>query len=293
LGLNLFPDSIADAELAWYLKVQKKYGLPVDNRTDTSLIDWALWSIAPARSIQEFEELVDPIFRYADETPSRVPLSDWFVTTDGRQRGFQARPVVGGLFIRLLADRPSWIRRVKQAAKVSGEWAPFPASKPVTLREVVPTARLQPVLWRYTLDKPGDDWFKPDFDDSLWKQAPAGFGSEGTPGAVVRSEWRTDDIWLRREFTLPDTPLKDPVLWMHYDESPDIYLNGVLAAALDGYVTEYGEVEIDPAARATLKPGRNLLAVHCRQTTGGQYIDVGLSDREEAAPAGPMHPASP
>ena len=68
LGMNLFPDAVGDAEVAWYLKVQKKYGLPVDNRTPTSLIDWAVWSIAPARDTNDFEALIAPIYRYADET---------------------------------------------------------------------------------------------------------------------------------------------------------------------------------------------------------------------------------
>jgi len=108
LGLNLIPAAVADAEIAWYLKVQKKYGLPVDHRTDTCLIDWALWSIAPARNDADFQALLDPIWRYVNETPSRVPLSDWFVTTDAKQKAFQARPVVGGIFIKLLADAPMW-----------------------------------------------------------------------------------------------------------------------------------------------------------------------------------------
>jgi len=285
LGLHLFPDAVGDAEIAWYLKVQNPYGLPVDNRTDTSLIDWALWSIAPARDRKDFEALVAPLFRYANETPSRVPLSDWFVTTDAKQKGFQARPVVGGIFIKLLTDAPAWAQR---AAKVTSDWAPFPEAQPVTLKEIVPTAQQQPVTWRYTLEQPGDDWFRPGFDDAAWTQAPAGFGTAHTPGAVVRTEWQTKDIWLRRAFTLPDAPLKQAVLLMHYDESPDVYLNGVLAARLDGYVTAYDEVAIAPAARATLKPGRNILAVHCRQTTGGQYIDVGLADENEAATLRPL-----
>ena len=125
LGLNLFPASVGDAEIAWYLKVQKKYGLPVDHRTDTSLIDWALWSIAPAQRDADFQALLDPIWRYANETPSRVPLSDWFITTDAKQRAFQARPVVGGLFIKMLADRAMWTKWSGRASDVRGPWAPL------------------------------------------------------------------------------------------------------------------------------------------------------------------------
>lgn len=130
LGLDLFPATVGDAEIAWYLKVQNKYGLPVDNRTDTSLIDWALWSIAPARRAAEFQALFAPIWRYANETPSRVPLSDWFVTTDGKQKGFQARPVVGGIFIKLLAEETNWKKWAAKGADVRGPWAPLPPPPP-------------------------------------------------------------------------------------------------------------------------------------------------------------------
>ena len=182
--------------------------------------------------------------------------------------------------MKLLADPVVWKQWVQRAGPVNGTWAPLPEVKPITLNVVVPTAQRQPVTWRYTLAKPGEAWFKPDFDDAAWQEGPAGFGTPHTPGAVVRTEWKTKDIWLRRVFTLPEAPLQHPVLLMHYDESPDVYLNGVLAAQLDGYVAEYGEVDIAPAARAALKPGRNILAVHCRQTTGGQYIDVGLGEEQ-------------
>ena len=277
LGTKLFPDEVGDAEIAWYLKVQNKYGLPVDNRTDTSLIDWALWSIAPARNPADFQALFDPVFRYANETPSRVPLSDWFVTTTGKMRGFQARSVVGGVFVKLLADAQTWKRWAGLAGKVTGEWALLKVTVFGLPQELVPTARKEPVMWRYTLEKPADDWMKPAFDDAAWKEGPAGFGTAGTPGAVVRTEWKSKDIWLRRAYTLANTKLAAPRLIAHYDEDATVYMNGVLAAELPGWTTAYEQFPIQTEALATLRAGKNVMAVHCQQTTGGQYIDVGLA----------------
>lgn len=289
LGLNLIPPSVADAEIAWYLKVQKKYGLPVDNRTDTSLIDWALWSIAPARRAADFQALFEPIWNYANETPSRVPLSDWFITTNGKQQGFQARPVVGGIFIKMLADPAMWKKWARQGVNVKGPWAPIPAGAPP--KEVIPTAQSARVKWRYTFEKPADDWMRPGFDDSTWKEGVGGFGAKGTPGAIIGTEWRSTNIWLRREFTLPERPLKNPRLLLIYDEDPEVYLNGVLAANLAGWSTSYEEADIAPAALATLKPGKNVLAVRARQTYGGQSIDAGIA--EDGEPLKPVAVAPP
>jgi hypothetical protein len=144
---------------------------------------------------------------------------------------------------------------------------------------VVPTAKEDAGLrWRFTLDKPADGWSQPEFDDSGWKEGVAGFGTEGTPGAVVRTEWKTDNIWLRRTFELPAGKLTAPHLRIHHDEDVEVYLNGVLAAKLPGFITDYEDVPISPEALATLKPGPNRFAVSCKQTRGGQYIDVGIVD---------------
>jgi hypothetical protein len=95
---------------------------------------------------------------------------------------------------------------------------------------------------------------------------------------VVRSEWKTSDIWLRREFALPERKWSELRLFLHHDEDAEIYVNGVLAAKVSGYSTDYEVTSMRSKAQAALKPGRNVFAVHCKQTAGGQYIDVGLVD---------------
>ncbi len=141
---------------------------------------------------------------------------------------------------------------------------------------VVPTSQQKPVVWKYTLQKPPGNWFATDYDDSSWKNAPGGFGRKGTPGAVVRTPWTGSDIWLRRQFVLPEVDFEQLVLLVHHDEDAEIYLNGVLAAKVEKFSTDYEELAIRPAARRALKAGKNTMAIHCRQTTGGQYIDAGI-----------------
>ncbi len=143
-------------------------------------------------------------------------------------------------------------------------------------REVVPTSRRRAVAWRRTETRPAAEWIREDFDDSTWLEAAGGFGTRGTPGAVVRSEWRSRDIWLRRIVTLPEIVPNSLALSVHHDEDAEVYLNGVLAARLPGFVSEYDEVPILEAARTALRPGKNLIAIHCHQTSGGQYVDAGI-----------------
>jgi xylan 1,4-beta-xylosidase len=143
-------------------------------------------------------------------------------------------------------------------------------------RPILETSRERAQPWRYTFEKPADNWTRPDFDDSDWQSGPGGFGTEGTPGAVVGTKWSTPDIWLRREFRAPAEKPASPAWLVHHDEDTEVYLNGVPAASFPGYVAAYTLYHAEPTALAALKPGNNLIAVHCHQTTGGQYVDVGL-----------------
>jgi hypothetical protein len=143
-------------------------------------------------------------------------------------------------------------------------------------RELVPTSESAPRKWRFTTTKPDGSWEKPDFDAGKWPEVDGGFGTKGTPAAVIGTEWKTPDIWIRRTFDLKDVPRGEPLFRIHHDEDAEIYLNGVLAAKVVGYTTNYVEVPLNAAGLKALKAGTNTIAVHCRQTGGGQYIDVGL-----------------
>ncbi|MGO9242809.1 MAG: glutaminase domain-containing protein [Bryobacteraceae bacterium] len=123
LGYNLFPPEVARQEVAFYETKLQKYGLPLDNRKTYTKLDWEVWTSCLTGKDEDFRRLIAPLYRWMNETPTRVPLTDWYETTDGKQAGFQARSVVGGLFIPLLRDPEVWnkwasrgLARAKQEA---------------------------------------------------------------------------------------------------------------------------------------------------------------------------------
>lgn len=281
LGLNVFPPEVAQKEIAHYKSMLQPYGLPLDSRTKITKTDWTLWSATLAESQADFEALIAPACDYLNGTTTRDALTDSYETDKLGSGGMHARPVVGGLFIKLLADRPLWKKWASRDREKVGNWAPLP--QPPQITEVVATARQKPITWSYTTVRPGDGWTEASFDCSQWKQGPAGFGTDGTPGAVVRTTWNSSDIWLRRDLTVPDGNFANLHFYAYHDEDVEIYVNGVLAASDSGFTTSYIPLEIRPAAMALLKPGaRVTLAVHCHQTAGGQNVDVGLANVVEA-----------
>jgi hypothetical protein len=150
--------------------------------------------------------------------------------------------------------------------------------RPRQWQVIAATSEENPVLWRYMIEPPTNGWIRPEFDDSGWRLSPAGFGTRETPGTVVRTEWRTSDIWLRRvfDFTSPTNESGSFALRLHHDEDCEVYLNGVQIATEPRWTTSYVELPLGVEASKALRSGRNVLAIHCHQTSGGQYIDAGL-----------------
>jgi hypothetical protein len=151
----------------------------------------------------------------------------------------------------------------------------------IYLSTVLPSSQNQGRGWSYTTTAPAANWYATNFDASSWSTGQAGFGTAGTPGAVVRTTWNSSDIWLRQTFNLgPLTPSVRSQLafYVYHDEDCEIYVNGVLAGSASGYSTSYVLIPMNAAGQnALIANGTNLIAVHCHQTSGGQNIDAGIS----------------
>ena len=231
-------------------------GLPVPGHTWVEK-SWGYRGMAsPAALTRKYCELLRKVYELKDSDGLNACV--YTQTTD-------CETECNGL---LTYDRELKPDLAKIAAANQGRFPP-----PSKIETVVPTAQNAAIEWKHTLAKPGADWFQPGFDDAQWQTAPGGFGTDGTPGATVRTKWHTDDIWLRRTFDLPAGATDNLSLLLHHDEDAEVYLNGVLAVKAKNYTTDYEPAEIAPAALAALKAGgKNIIAIHCRQTKGGQYL---------------------
>ena len=107
------------------------------------------------------------------------------------------------------------------------------------------------------------------FDHSKWDSGKGGFGREGTPGSKVNTKWHTSGIWLRQNFRLAAIP-KTLRVTLHHDEDVQVYLNGKLILERKGHVSKYETHDISKEASDALQTGKNVIAIHCQQTSGGQ-----------------------
>ena len=99
---KLFSQKFMDAEIADNKKHFNEYGMPLDSRADYTKSDWLVWTASMASSDKVFEEYIAPLWKAYDESPSRVPMTDWYDTVSGKWVSFRHRSVQGGLFMKML-----------------------------------------------------------------------------------------------------------------------------------------------------------------------------------------------
>ena len=116
-----------------------------------------------------------------------------------------------------------------------------------------------------------------EFDDKDWKHGPAGFGTFGTPAIRVRTDWNSPDIWLRTTVELPRLARNDALtLHLFHDEDVEVFVNGRRLFQEGGFLKEYRDVALSEEQKALFQAGKNVVTVHCRQSSGGQGVDLGL-----------------
>ena len=170
---------------------------------------------------------------------------------------------------RLRKADPAWLRE-------QSEYLLNAPTKLTGKTEIVPTAESKDSKWQSTTSEPAGDWTQPQFDAKSWPESSSGFGAgnPAPPNAVIRSAWTTPEIWVRKTFELNDVPNDEVYLQVYHDEDCEIYINGVEVARFNGYSTKYNTLSL--AKQGSLRKGKNVIAIHCKQTGGGQYIDAGI-----------------
>lgn len=161
---------------------------------------------------------------------------------------------------------PAWLRPISEMLLKTPDV--------VKLIEVVPTSETAGQPARYTTEAPTDGWEKPDFDASSWKLGMGGFGAGIGDDSKIGTAWSSSDIWLRREVEIAELPTGRLLLRLFHDEDAEVFLNGEQLTAVKGFTTGYVEFPISNPSQ--LKIGTNIIAVHCHQTLGGQFIDLGI-----------------
>ncbi len=177
------------------------------------------------------------------------------------------------------ADLQAAEKRLKTWLTENGKLGDKIAARP---RTFVEDGRATPATWEYTFDKPTQDWKDVGFRNKMWLKGQGGFGNGGASNSNATTKWRGAEIWLRTSFGLKELP-QTLAMEIYHDEDAEVYLNGVEIFRAKGYVTDYQVVHLDQKALDALQTGKNVVAVHCQQTSGGQFIDLALRTSPQRA----------
>lgn len=162
--------------------------------------------------------------------------------------------------------------------KVDGETYRFMGNAPRSFRTILPTGQETPAQWKYTETDPSGDWQTPAYDDSAWKSGQAPFTDDRSAAKTI---WTSKSLWVRRKFNLENTDVNKLFLNIYHDDNVEVYLNGEKVFSFTGWTNDYKYIPINKF-KDKLKKGENVLAMHCVNTAGGQWLDAGLVDEVQS-----------
>ncbi|MCH5599059.1 glutaminase family protein [Niabella ginsengisoli] len=165
-------------------------------------------------------------------------------------------------------------------AKVDGKIYRFLGSESKSYDVLLPASEDKSYRVKYTETAPSDDWYQTSFNDSKWK---GGIAPLGDDKSLAKTEWKSEDLWVRREFTMLDNKTQDVYLKLNHDDNVTVYLNGKEIYQKDGWVHKYIFIPIKNPS-TVLQKGKNILAVHVRNTAGGRHLDFGLAKERRVMP---------
>ncbi|MFZ4261771.1 glutaminase domain-containing protein [Sphingobacterium sp. HJSM2_6] len=161
------------------------------------------------------------------------------------------------------------------AIRVDGIVYRFMGNYEEQVDEILPSSHGSAWNAKYTFEAPTGDWNSISYDDLAWKSGQAAFGTAGTPR--TKTIWNSKDIWIRREFNLNELNNQDDLLLKYsHDDEFTLYLNGEKLIQTDYSWNDNVTFQLTDQAKKHLKKGKNVIAVHCKNTTGGGYVDFGL-----------------
>jgi hypothetical protein len=171
-------------------------------------------------------------------------------------------------------------------ARIDGQTYRFLGEATPAYNTLMATSETKPASWQYAFEAPAQGWEQPGFDDKAWKTGRGPFTDNSSEAGTT---WKTPELWARRSFNLAAVPGDKLALRLNHDDNIEVYINGVQAYSREGWTGNYKEYPLSPAAKAALKPGRNVIAIHIKNTAGGAFLDAGLLEEK---PGPSLHAAS-
>jgi hypothetical protein len=217
LGLGLFSPETYHKEFTFYQSKREKFGVPMDHRDKKTKFDWNFWVACFADKREERDLLLDPLYKMVNESPTRLPLTDYFNTDTGTIAEFYARSVMGAVWLPLLLEPEIANKWATGSPSKINQWSPQPPHP--EFANVICTKAPE---WKCTFEPPAKDWEQPAFDDASWflNKLPLG-GRRGTTWPKDKQE-----VWLRKSFPRPALSGGRIQILASYQDEFEVFLNG-------------------------------------------------------------------